>query len=128
MQAPATQAAFVHATALPQAPFALHVCTPLPEHCVNPCGHTPVHPPATHVWLPQAIAAPHWPDVPHICTPLPEHCVVPGVQGTALSGDPSVASGAPSALESGPAWASVGTVESTAPPMAPSPSPPLLPA
>jgi hypothetical protein len=31
-QAPDTQAEFAHAAGLPNVPFAVHVCTPLPEH------------------------------------------------------------------------------------------------
>jgi hypothetical protein len=42
------QAWFVQAAAVFQVPAALHVCTPLPEHCVAPGAHTPVHDPITH--------------------------------------------------------------------------------
>jgi hypothetical protein len=34
VQAPFTHAWLLHATAAPQVPFAVHVCTPLPEHWV----------------------------------------------------------------------------------------------
>jgi hypothetical protein len=72
---PVTHVELVHATAVPHAPAALHVCTPLPEHCTAPGVHTPVHAPLTHAWLLHAAAVPHAPLALHVCTPLPEHCV-----------------------------------------------------
>jgi hypothetical protein len=39
----------VQATAVPNAPLALQVSTPLPEHVVWPGAHTPVQAPLTHV-------------------------------------------------------------------------------
>ena len=52
--------------AAPQVPLAVHVSTPLPEHCVWPAAHTPVQAPATHVWLTQAVPAAHAPEAPHV--------------------------------------------------------------
>jgi hypothetical protein len=75
--APSTQAWPAHGVALPHAPIELHVCTPLPEHCVELGRHTPTQPPAMHAWLPQSAAAPHWPVAKHVCTPLPAHTVAP---------------------------------------------------
>ncbi len=80
MHTPAKQAWFVQSVAPSQAPLALHVCTPLPEHLFLPEAHTPVHAPETHVWVPQSWAPPHCPCAPHDCTPLPAHRVDPGVQ------------------------------------------------
>jgi hypothetical protein len=51
----------VQATAVPHAPAAVQVCTPLPEHCVAPGAHTPVHVPLTHVWLVHAVPTVHVP-------------------------------------------------------------------
>jgi hypothetical protein len=42
-----TQVFPVHTTELPQAPLALQVCTPLPEHRVVLGAQMPVHAPAT---------------------------------------------------------------------------------
>ena len=61
-------------------PVAVHVSTPLPEHCVDPGAQTPVHTPATHDWLTHATGALHVPFDPHVSTPLPEHWVAPGAQ------------------------------------------------
>ena len=66
---------FVHAAAVPQLPPALHVCTPLPEHCNAPGEHVPLHAPLTHAKVVQATAPPHVPLEVHVCTPLPLHCV-----------------------------------------------------
>jgi hypothetical protein len=54
-----------------------HCWTPLPEHCIAPGVHDPVHPPETQLWL-QVTAVPKVPVSPHVWTPLPEHCVPPG--------------------------------------------------
>jgi hypothetical protein len=48
VQAPLTHAWFVHAAGIPQLPDELHVCTPLPEHCVEFGEHDPVQTPDTH--------------------------------------------------------------------------------
>jgi hypothetical protein len=45
---PSTHAWAVHGVALPHAPLALHVATPLPEHCVESGLQTPTQPPWTH--------------------------------------------------------------------------------
>jgi len=37
----------------------LHVCTPLPEHCVDPGTQTPVHAPPTQAEATQPTAVPH---------------------------------------------------------------------
>jgi hypothetical protein len=63
----------LHPIAAPQVPFAVHVCTPLPMHCVAPGEHTPVHAPEAHAWLVHVAAAPHCPVESHVCTPLAEH-------------------------------------------------------
>jgi hypothetical protein len=55
------------------------VPTPLPEHCVDPGVHTPVHAPDTHAELEHACAADHVPVVSHVCTASPEQRVAPGV-------------------------------------------------
>lgn len=59
--APAVQVCVcaVHADALPHVPLALHVCTALPEHCVEPGVHTPVHAPETHADAVHVTPAPH---------------------------------------------------------------------
>ena len=69
----------VHAEGAPHCPTALHVWTPLPEHCFCPGAHTPAHAPFTHVWLVHAEGAPHCPLPSQVCTPLPEHWVAFGV-------------------------------------------------
>jgi hypothetical protein len=60
---------------MPQVPLAWHVCTPFPEHCVDPGLQAPQMPEQ-----PQPKAVPHCPVAPQVCTPLPEHFVEPGVQ------------------------------------------------
>jgi hypothetical protein len=82
----ATQAPLVHvcvsavqAEAVPHWPLALQVWTALPEHCVVPGVHTPVHAPLTQAEEVHADAAPHWPLALQVCTPLPLHVVPPGV-------------------------------------------------
>jgi hypothetical protein len=52
------------ATGLPHAPPE-QVCTPLPEHCVAPCVHEPVHEPELHTY---------WHAEPLFCqVPVPSH-------------------------------------------------------
>jgi hypothetical protein len=75
VQAPAAHAWLAHATAVPQAPLALQVSTPLPEHCTWPGAQTPVQAPAAHAWLAHATAVPQAPLALQVSTPLPEHCV-----------------------------------------------------
>jgi hypothetical protein len=60
-QAPAEQVCVcaVQADAAPHAPLELHVCTALPEHCVEPGAHTPVHAPETHAEAAHATPASH---------------------------------------------------------------------
>jgi hypothetical protein len=58
LQTPLTHVWLLHAVALLQAPLAVQVSTPLPEHVVWPGAHTPVHTPLMHVWLLQAAAVP----------------------------------------------------------------------
>jgi hypothetical protein len=72
----------LHVTEPPQVPFAVQVCTPLPEaeHCAAPGAHTPWHAPLTHAWLVQAAAVPQVPMELHVCTPPVAHCVAPGTQ------------------------------------------------
>jgi hypothetical protein len=62
------------ATGLGHCPFPPHVCRPLPEHCLSPGAHLPVHAPPTHAWLLHGTAVPQPPVVVQVCTPLLEHC------------------------------------------------------
>ena len=71
--APLTHAWLVQLATLPHVPLALHVCTPLPEHCVFPGTHTPTQPPPVHAEFEQETGALHCPLAPHVCTELPEH-------------------------------------------------------
>ncbi len=74
-------APFTQATAAPQAPPEEHVCSPLPEHCVDPGVQEPVHTPPAQTELSQATGEPSVPVELQVSTPLPEeHCVDPGVQ------------------------------------------------
>ena len=77
--APATQVVPEHVAGKPHVPVALHVSTPLFEHCVVPCTQTPLHAPPTHVDAEHATGEPHVPVVLHVSTPLPEHVVDPGL-------------------------------------------------
>jgi hypothetical protein len=72
---PVTHVELVQATAVPQAPAAVHVWTPLPEHCTAPGVQTPVQAPLTHAWLLHATAVPQAPAAVQVSTPLPEHVV-----------------------------------------------------
>ena len=76
----AVHALFVQSEAGPQLPLALHVCTPLPEHCVEFGAQTPLQPPLTQASLPQSIGAPHCPFAPQMRTALPTQSVAAGVQ------------------------------------------------
>jgi hypothetical protein len=71
--------AYGQALAAPQLPLALHVWTPLPEHCAEPGVHVPVHAPLTHACAVHGTGVPQVPLAPHACTPLPEHCFWPDV-------------------------------------------------
>jgi hypothetical protein len=71
-------AELVHETAELHWPVAEHVWTPLPEHCVAPGTHTPMHAPVTQADATHEEAAPHWPLELQVSTPLPEQRVVPG--------------------------------------------------
>ncbi len=77
----------VQGVALPHAPLALHVWTPVPEHCVVPGAHTPVQPPPTQAIIPQSTGSAQRPDDVQVWTPLPvaAHCVVPGAHGAPAS-------------------------------------------
>ena len=69
----------MHATAVPKAPLALQVSTPLPEHVVWLGAHTPVQAPLTHVWLLQAVPVVHVPAELHVSGWLaPEQLTWPG--------------------------------------------------
>jgi hypothetical protein len=70
----------LHAAGALHTPLPLHVCTPLPKHCVAPGVHTPVHAPDTHAEDTQALALPHCPDELHVSTLLPLHRAAPGAQ------------------------------------------------
>jgi hypothetical protein len=76
--APPEQVELTHATGAPHMP-PLHVCTPLPEHCVSPLVHDPVHTPPEQVPLAHATGLPTWPHASHVATPPEAHCVCPGV-------------------------------------------------
>jgi hypothetical protein len=86
----------VQGVALPQAPLALQVATPLPEHSTEPGLQTPTQPPCTQARLPQSIAVPHCPFGVHVWTPLPEHWVVPGTHRDPESGPPPSSPAVPS--------------------------------
>jgi hypothetical protein len=68
----------VHALGLAHIPSDPHVWTPLPEHCVCPAAHGPVHCPPAQAALGQSAASPQLPALSHVWTPVPEHCVAPG--------------------------------------------------
>ena len=72
VQVPLTHAWFVQGCAVPHAPLASQVCTPLPveAHFVLPGTHTPVQTPVTHAWFVHACAAPQVPVESQVCTPL----------------------------------------------------------
>jgi hypothetical protein len=55
LHVPVTQAELTQAVAEPHWPFEPQICTPLPEHCVAPGVHTPVHAPLTHAWFEQVV-------------------------------------------------------------------------
>jgi hypothetical protein len=76
---------------------ALHVSTPLFEHCTSPGEHTPVHAPLTHACDVQGTGVPHIPADPHDCTALPEHCTWPALQGPSHTpaAQPPLAQGVP---------------------------------
>ena len=60
-------------------PVPSQVCTAaLPEHCVAPGVHDPVHAPPEHAALLQATGEPQAPVPLHVSTPLPLHIVDPG--------------------------------------------------
>jgi hypothetical protein len=80
VHAPLTQAWLVQAAGALHTPLALHVSTPLFEHCVVPGVHDPVHAPPTQAWLVHPTGGLQAPLVLHVSTPLPEHCVAPGMQ------------------------------------------------
>ena len=92
-----TQAWSVQGVAVPQVPFAVHVCkAELPEHCVWPGAQTPPQaavPFVTrHVMFEQVEGVPQAPVVEQVCTALsglpPEsvaHWVAPGVHTPAHS-------------------------------------------
>src|SRR5258708_28095474 len=89
---------FTQATGAPQ-PQPLQVCTPLPEHCVEPGVQPPTQDPPRHdCWQPHAVV--HWPLALQIWTMAPRHCVVPGehpASGASLkSASPALASDKPS--------------------------------
>jgi hypothetical protein len=60
-----------HATAVPHVPLGVHVCTPVPEHCVEPGTHDPVQAPPTHAEAVHATPVPHAPLWLHVWTLLP---------------------------------------------------------
>jgi hypothetical protein len=63
-----------HETDDPHWPFAWHVCTALPEHCVCPCVHTPVQAPETQEPA-HAVGALQLPSDWHVSRLLPEQVV-----------------------------------------------------
>jgi hypothetical protein len=67
----------VHATALPHCPHALHVCTPLPEHCVAPGVHAgpDPHEHAPHAHVPLHDCVPY---VLHDCVAVAAQAPWPG--------------------------------------------------
>jgi hypothetical protein len=73
-----THAWLVHGAGVPHVPLALHVWTPLFEHCFVPGVHTPAQAPFTQAWLVHAAPSCHVPLVSHVCTTSPLHCVAFG--------------------------------------------------
>jgi hypothetical protein len=96
-----TQAWLVQAAAVPQVPFAVHVCSAaLPEHCVWPGAHTPPHealpPDAIHVVLLHVEGVPQVPVALQVATPLTEppsdptaHSVEPGAHTPVQAAEPT---------------------------------------
>jgi hypothetical protein len=70
----------VHATAEPHTPLELHVCTALPEHCVEVGTQTPVHAPFTQAEETHGVLLPQAPLDEQVSTLFPLHCVAFGVQ------------------------------------------------
>lgn len=60
-----------HATAEPQTPLELQVCTALPEHCVDAGSHTPAHAPFTHADATHAVLLPQVPFAEQVSTLFP---------------------------------------------------------
>lgn len=75
----AMQAWLPQSTGLPHWP-PVHVCRPLPEHCVLPEVHEPEHAPAVQAPLAQETAVPQLPLESQVCTPLPTHWTASGTQ------------------------------------------------
>ena len=71
---------YVHATGLLHAPPELQVWTPLPEHCVAPGVHAPVHVPPLHALAQGAPLLCQAPVQSQVCGCWPLHCMAPGVQ------------------------------------------------
>jgi hypothetical protein len=73
---PFTQAEFAHGPRGPHWPLALHVCTPLFEHCFDPGTQTPMHArirtPKRHGFAVAQVPVPE-----HVCTPLLEQVRAP---------------------------------------------------
>lgn len=73
VQAPVTQAWLGQGTGALHVPLALHVSTPLLEHCFVPGVQTPEHAPPTHAWLVHAAPSCHVPLASQDCTTGPLH-------------------------------------------------------
>jgi hypothetical protein len=72
VQTPERQVWCTHATGDPHVPYDVHICTPLPEHCVAPGVHVPEQAPETQAWFTHPpVQAPHPP--PTHTGSLPEH-------------------------------------------------------
>ena len=76
-----THAELPHATAVPQLPVLSQVCTPWPEHWVEPGTHCPTQAPPTHAEFAQGAGAPNVPLLSQVSMPLFEQVVAVGVHG-----------------------------------------------
>ncbi len=74
-----THAELPHATAVPQLPLLSQVCTPWPEHWVEPGTHCPTQAPPTHAEFAQGAGAPNVPVLSQVSMPLFEQVVAVGV-------------------------------------------------
>jgi hypothetical protein len=68
----------VQAAGLPNWPLALQVSTPLPEHCVAPGVHEPVHVPMLQTAGQTVPVACQFPFMSQVCGCCPLHCIAPG--------------------------------------------------
>jgi hypothetical protein len=79
LQAPLLHMPVEQVADAPHCPVLSQVCTALPEHCVLPGAHVPLHAFPVHTYG-QLEAAPHWPVLSQVSTPLPAQRVAPAAQ------------------------------------------------